>query len=105
MVNRVQEGINSIISLGLCFYYFNLTNNNNFFFFREAIKCGSIIRLYHSGTGRYLHSHYHQSPISHQQEVSAFDGLDKGKLYLFIKKIKFTHIKIIFFFFFFFRRG
>ncbi|CAI2174535.1 830_t:CDS:10 [Funneliformis geosporum] len=44
----------------------------------EAIKCGSIIRLQHSSSGKLLHSHYHHSPISKQQEVSAFDGFDTG---------------------------
>ncbi|RIA95980.1 MIR motif-containing protein [Glomus cerebriforme] len=44
----------------------------------EPIKCGTTIRLQHSGTSRLLHSHLHRSPISQQQEVSAFDGLDTG---------------------------
>ncbi|CAG8495337.1 2776_t:CDS:2 [Rhizophagus irregularis] len=44
----------------------------------EPIECGSVIRLKHSGTNKFLHSHHHRSPISKQQEVSAFDGLDTG---------------------------
>ncbi|CAG8746522.1 9644_t:CDS:2, partial [Racocetra fulgida] len=44
--------------------------------FSETIKCGDLIRLQHVGTERFLHSHYHRSPLSNQQEVSAFDGLD-----------------------------
>ncbi|CAG8435014.1 7251_t:CDS:2 [Diversispora eburnea] len=44
----------------------------------EPIKCNSIIRLQHISTGKLLHSHHHFSPLSNQQEVSAFDGLDSG---------------------------
>ncbi|KXN67736.1 hypothetical protein CONCODRAFT_86801 [Conidiobolus coronatus NRRL 28638] len=44
----------------------------------EAVKCGDYIQLRHSKTGNYLHSHQHSSPISDQQEVSAFDGVDSG---------------------------
>ncbi|XP_066294279.1 stromal cell-derived factor 2-like [Branchiostoma lanceolatum] len=41
------------------------------------IKCGQTIRLMHTTTRRNLHSHYFQSPLSRNQEVSAFgtDGL------------------------------
>jgi len=42
------------------------------------IKCGSVIRLKHLNTGRWLHSHKFRSPLSNQQEVSAFDGSDTG---------------------------
>lgn len=42
----------------------------------EAIKCGSIIRLQHVQTRKFLHSHLFKSPLSSQQEVSAF-GSDK----------------------------
>eukprot|EP00128_Syssomonas_multiformis_P015624 Colp12_sorted_trinity150504_noHs@18949 len=38
----------------------------------EPIKCGSSIRLEHLNTRRYLHSHLHPSPLSNNQEVSAF---------------------------------
>jgi len=44
----------------------------------DPIKCGSTIRLKHLNTGRWLHSHYYRSPLSNQQEVSAFDGSDSG---------------------------
>lgn len=36
------------------------------------IKCGDKIRLQHGSTKRNLHSHFFQSPITHNQEVSAF---------------------------------
>jgi len=38
----------------------------------QIIKCGDEIRLQHLSTKRNLHSHFFQSPITHQQEVSAF---------------------------------
>lgn len=36
------------------------------------VKCGDKLRLQHLSTKRNLHSHLFQSPISHNQEVSAF---------------------------------
>jgi dolichyl-phosphate-mannose--protein O-mannosyl transferase len=36
------------------------------------IKNKEVIRLEHSNTGKNLHSHLHQSPLSQQQEVSCF---------------------------------
>ena len=36
-------------------------------------ECGSKVRLFHVSTGKYLHSHLHQSPLSRGQEVSAFE--------------------------------
>ena len=48
----------------------------------EPITCGSIIRLTHVETNKNLHSHGVQSPMSRQQEITAFgagDGLgDRG---------------------------
>ncbi|KAJ2963082.1 hypothetical protein NQZ79_g1862 [Umbelopsis isabellina] len=44
----------------------------------EPIPCGAAIRLRHVNTKCYLHSHYHNSPISGQQEVSCFDKEDHG---------------------------
>jgi dolichyl-phosphate-mannose--protein O-mannosyl transferase len=44
----------------------------------QKIPCNSIIRLYHSNTKTWLHSHNFKSPLSQQQEVSAFDGNDSG---------------------------
>lgn len=38
----------------------------------RPIPCGSKIRLTHLDTMRNLHSHAHQSPLSRQQEISAF---------------------------------
>ncbi|KAI9028714.1 mannosyltransferase [Hyaloraphidium curvatum] len=45
----------------------------------EPIACGSTIRLRHVATKKYLHSHAnHQSPLSSNQEVSAYEGEDAG---------------------------
>lgn len=45
----------------------------------EPIKCGDIIRLQHLQTRLFLHSHFFQSPLSQNQEVSCFgDGTDTG---------------------------
>jgi len=45
------------------------------------IKCSDIIRLQHVGTGKNLHSHHFQSPLSGNQEISCYgeDGVgDSG---------------------------
>lgn len=47
-------------------------------FDRSPIKCGSTLRLQHLATKRNLHSHHFQSPISHNQEVSAFGENGQG---------------------------
>ncbi|KAK2713362.1 stromal cell-derived factor 2-like [Artemia franciscana] len=38
----------------------------------EPVKCGMTIRLQHLATSRLLHSHHFVSPLSSNQEVSAF---------------------------------
>ncbi len=48
---------------------------------RTPIKCDSVIRLFHVTTRRNLHSHNYPSPLSNNQEVSAYgeDGVgDEG---------------------------
>ncbi|XP_017491211.1 PREDICTED: stromal cell-derived factor 2-like [Rhagoletis zephyria] len=42
------------------------------------IACGSNLRLTHLQTGRNLHSHHFSSPLSGQQEVSAFGAGGEG---------------------------
>lgn len=44
----------------------------------EPIKCGNIIRLEHLTTGKNLHSHYFSSPLSGEQEVSAYGSKGVG---------------------------
>lgn len=44
----------------------------------EPIECGSIIRLQHVQTRKFLHSHLFKSPLSSQQEVSAFGNDDES---------------------------
>lgn len=43
-----------------------------------AVKCGENIRLTHLSTGKNLHSHLFQSPLSAEQEVSAFGTDGEG---------------------------
>uniref|UniRef100_A0A6M2DX55 Putative stromal cell-derived factor 2 n=1 Tax=Xenopsylla cheopis TaxID=163159 RepID=A0A6M2DX55_XENCH len=38
----------------------------------EPIECGSIIRLQHMATKKNLHSHFFQSPLSGNQEISCY---------------------------------
>eukprot|EP00803_Ostreobium_quekettii_P001417 evm.model.scf_1341EXC.2 EVM.evm.TU.scf_1341EXC.2 scf_1341EXC:14577-16170(-) len=40
----------------------------------EPIPKGRTIRLQHARTRRWLHSHFHRSPLSRNQEISAFGG-------------------------------
>uniref|UniRef100_UPI0037E8B30E stromal cell-derived factor 2 n=1 Tax=Semicossyphus pulcher TaxID=241346 RepID=UPI0037E8B30E len=42
------------------------------------VQCGQTIRLTHVNTGRNLHSHYFSSPLSSNQEVSAFGDEGEG---------------------------
>jgi len=42
------------------------------------IKCGQTVRLTHLSTGKNLHSHHFQSPLSHNLEVSAFGEHGEG---------------------------
>jgi dolichyl-phosphate-mannose--protein O-mannosyl transferase len=44
----------------------------------SPVKCDGVVRLQHMNSGKYLHSHLHQSPISAQQEVSAYENSDTG---------------------------
>eukprot|EP00795_Rhopilema_esculentum_P008083 gene8083-13998_t len=69
----------------------------------EPVKCGEVIRLQHLSTKRNLHSHLFQSPISRNQEVSAFgengngdtgdnwEVVCKSKKWKRDEKIKFKH--------------
>lgn len=42
------------------------------------VKCGQQIRITHMTTGRNLHSHHFSSPLSNNQEVSAFGENGEG---------------------------
>jgi dolichyl-phosphate-mannose--protein O-mannosyl transferase len=44
----------------------------------DRVKNGDQIRLLHYATNKNLHSHLHPSPLSNQQEVSAFSVDDRG---------------------------
>uniref|UniRef100_A0A8C4N896 Stromal cell-derived factor 2-like 1 n=1 Tax=Eptatretus burgeri TaxID=7764 RepID=A0A8C4N896_EPTBU len=70
----------------------------------EPVACGQVLRLTHMNTGRNLHSHHFSSPLSGQQEVSAFgeggegDQLDhwvvecSGKHWRRSETVKFKHL-------------
>ena len=42
------------------------------------MKNGDTLQLQHYATSKFLHSHLHTSPLTGQQEVSAYDGGDTG---------------------------
>ncbi|GFO12570.1 stromal cell-derived factor 2-like 1 [Plakobranchus ocellatus] len=44
----------------------------------HPVKCGQTIRLTHVATMKNLHTHHFQSPLSHNQEVSAFGDNGEG---------------------------
>lgn len=44
----------------------------------NPVKCGSTVRLTHVATKRNLHSHHFSSPLSRNQEVSAFGEDGEG---------------------------
>jgi len=46
----------------------------------EPVECGQKIRLEHLTTNRNLHSHHFSSPLTSQQEVSAFGRQEKATL-------------------------
>ncbi|KAG0581446.1 hypothetical protein KC19_4G252500 [Ceratodon purpureus] len=72
----------------------------------EVIPNGSIVRLQHVRTRKWLHSHLHQSPISGNLEVSAFGGDDqtdtgdywkleiegKGNIWMQDQKVRLRHV-------------
>jgi len=45
---------------------------NNQLGFSEPIACGSMIRMEHLSTKKNLHSHHFSSPLSGNQEISAY---------------------------------
>lgn len=55
------------------------------YFNREPVKCGNIIRMQHLATSKNLHSHHFASPLSGNQEVSAY-GDEQGMFW----KIKYN---------------
>uniref|UniRef100_A0A671S1F5 Stromal cell-derived factor 2 n=1 Tax=Sinocyclocheilus anshuiensis TaxID=1608454 RepID=A0A671S1F5_9TELE len=53
-------------------------DSNSYWSVRGTSDCGQNIRLTHVNTGRNLHSHYFTSPLSSNQEVSAFGENGEG---------------------------
>ena len=62
--NRVRDGADEVVPMTL--------------FDREPLECGSKLRLQHLVTKKFLHSHHFSSPLSRNQEISAFGN--KGVL-------------------------
>jgi len=62
--------------------------------FRTPVKCGDKIRLQHLATKRNLHSHLFQSPITHNQEVSAFGEGGDGDEGIYIINVFFIVCKL-----------
>eukprot|EP00898_Chlorokybus_atmophyticus_P004126 jgi/Chlat1/4714/Chrsp30S04766 len=74
----------------------------------DKVEHGTVIRLQHLNTRRWLHSHGHASPISNQYEVSGFGDdnnsdtgdvwkleLDKGKgVWERGQKVRFLHVEM-----------
>ncbi|XRB24489.1 stromal cell-derived factor 2-like protein [Pseudoscourfieldia marina] len=71
------------------------------------IESGTVVRLRHVNTGKWLHSHLHRSPISGNLEVSAYDGgtvegsdsgdnwevnLDAGGKWKRDQRVRFKHV-------------
>lgn len=56
------------------------------------MKCGDVIRLHHLATNKNLHSHHFSSPLSGNQEISAY-GEDGNKQNDFWEKFNFIHSK------------
>merc|ERR1719347_415445 len=44
----------------------------------SPVECGQVVRLEHLSTKRNLHSHHFSSPLSDQQEISAFGDSGEG---------------------------
>ena len=64
----------------------------------EPVECGQKIRLEHLTTHRNLHSHHFSSPLSSQQEISAFGEGGRGRFLNkkhLLKSIKLTSITAI----------
>merc|ERR1712216_767790 len=73
----------------------------------NAHRKGTVVRLRHVNTGKWLHSHLHRSPISGNLEVSAYDGgtvegsdsgdnwevnLDAGGKWKRDQRVRFKHV-------------
>lgn len=57
----------------------------------EPIKCGDTIRLLHIATRKNLHSHFFQSPLTRNQEISCY-----GENGIWHKTVKITEIQLIY---------
>ena len=68
-----------ILSLSVLSFCFSIRKGlPNTICSREKVKCGAKIRLEHLETKKNLHSHLFKSPLSSNQEVSAFGTDGQG---------------------------
>uniref|UniRef100_A0A8D2ZFB7 Stromal cell-derived factor 2 n=1 Tax=Scophthalmus maximus TaxID=52904 RepID=A0A8D2ZFB7_SCOMX len=74
-----QQSVTGVTAVEDSNSYWSVRGTSDAFCFRGTpVKCGQTIRLTHVNTGRNLHSHYFTSPLSSNQEVSAFGEEGEG---------------------------
>ncbi|KAG2459215.1 SDF2 factor, partial [Polypterus senegalus] len=74
-----QQSVTGVTSVEDSNSYWMVRGRNNGVCQRGTpVKCGQAIRLTHVNTGRNLHSHHFSSPLSSNQEVSAFGEEGEG---------------------------
>ncbi|TRY57556.1 hypothetical protein DNTS_023498 [Danionella cerebrum] len=99
-----QQSVTGVTAVEDSNSYWSVRGTSNTLCHRGApVQCGQNIRLTHVNTGRNLHSHYFTSPLSSNQEVSAFgengegDHLDEwtvlcsGSLWQREESVRFQH--------------
>ncbi|XP_056603396.1 stromal cell-derived factor 2-like protein 1 [Triplophysa dalaica] len=74
-----QQSVTGVDSADDANSYWRIRENPNGICQRgEPIRCNQAIRITHLKTGRNLHSHHFSSPLSNNQEVSAFGENGQG---------------------------
>ncbi|XP_027129088.1 stromal cell-derived factor 2 isoform X2 [Larimichthys crocea] len=74
-----QQSVTGVTAVEDSNSYWSIRGTSDTFCHRGTpVRCGQTIRLTHVNTGRNLHSHYFASPLSSNQEVSAFGDEGEG---------------------------
>ncbi|XP_058482623.1 stromal cell-derived factor 2 [Solea solea] len=74
-----QQSVTGVTAVEDSNSYWSVRGTSDAFCHRGTpVQCGQTIRLTHVSTGRNLHSHYFASPLSSNQEVSAFGEEGEG---------------------------
>ncbi|XP_062262213.1 stromal cell-derived factor 2 [Platichthys flesus] len=74
-----QQSVTGVTTVEDSNSYWSVRGTGDTFCHRGSpVKCGQTVRLTHVNTGRNLHSHYFTSPLSSNQEVSAFGEEGEG---------------------------